>query len=67
MATRDWSGVTFRKSSYSGGNGGCVGIARLAAVNGVHDTTDPAGPVLEYTPQALRRLMEQIRAGEYEL
>jgi len=37
--------VTWRKSSYSGNNGGgCVEVARLPAVVAVRDSKDPDGP-----------------------
>ena len=43
----DW-----RKSSYSGTNGGnCVEVARnLPGIVAVRDSKDPAGPALAFTP-----------------
>lgn len=58
--------VTWRKSSYSGGNGGeCVEVgtqphpARVL----VRDTKDRSGPVLRITAGAWRRFADQVRSG----
>jgi hypothetical protein len=57
--------VTWRKSSYSGGNGGnCieVGVPAEAARVLVRDTKDRPGPVLAFAPQAWRRFADQLKA-----
>ena len=48
----DLSHADWRKSSYSGTNGGnCVEIARnLPGVVAVRDSKDPGGPALAFTP-----------------
>ena len=48
----DLSHADWRKSSYSGTNGGnCVEIARnLPGVVAVRDSKDPRGPALAFTP-----------------
>jgi len=48
----DLSHADWRKSSYSGTNGGnCVEIARnLPGVVAVRDSKDPCGPALAFTP-----------------
>jgi hypothetical protein len=49
----DLSDATWRKSSYSGGNGGnCAGIASLPGHSrGVRDSKDPEGPKLVFAPE----------------
>ena len=51
----------WRKSSYSGDNGGeCVEVASAEAVL-VRDTADRSGPVLTFTADAWRAFMAAIR------
>ena len=52
----DLTGATWRKSSYSSGNGGaCVEIARnLPGVVAVRDSKDPGGPGLAFAPDQWR-------------
>lgn len=53
--------LNWRKSSYSGGNGGsCVEVANADEVL-VRDTTDRSGPVLRFTPDAWRRFAVQVK------
>lgn len=67
MDTPDWSRASWRKSSHSGGNGGCVGLTRLDDMNGVHDTKDPSGPVLGFTVDEMRKFLDDVKADKYEL
>ncbi|WP_141578663.1 DUF397 domain-containing protein [Actinomadura sp. WMMA1423] len=47
--------ATWRKSSYSGSNGGdCVELADAAGAVAVRDSKDPDGPVLLLNRAALR-------------
>lgn len=65
----DINNATWRKSSYSGSNGGdCVEIAVLAD-NGraVRDSKDPGGPVLAFGPEGWRTFTVAVKAGEFEL
>ncbi|XVQ10516.1 DUF397 domain-containing protein [Spirillospora sp. CA-255316] len=56
----DLTNAKWRKSSYSGSNGGnCVELAGRAGAVAVRDSKDPDGPVLLLTPAALR---EAVRA-----
>jgi hypothetical protein len=58
--------VTWRKSSYSGGNGGnCVEVGAPAGVDRVlvRDTKDRQGPVLAFSPLAWRQFAERVKAG----
>jgi Domain of unknown function (DUF397) len=51
----------WRKSSYSGGNGGeCVEVAASGRVL-VRDTNDRAGAVLAFTPDAWRAFAAGIK------
>jgi hypothetical protein len=58
--------ATWRKSSYSGGNGGnCVEVG-AQPVSGhllVRDTKDRQGPVLQFTPGAWQRFADRVRLG----
>jgi hypothetical protein len=58
--------ATWRKSSYSGGNGGgCVevGVQAQASHVLVRDTKDRQGPVLRFTPGAWQRFKDAVRSG----
>ena len=57
----------WRKSSYSGDNGGeCVEVASAEAVL-VRDTTDRNGTVLAFTGDAWRTFAERIKQPLFEL
>jgi hypothetical protein len=59
----------WRKSSYSGSNGGnCVEVAVLADDGrAVRDSKDPEGPVLALGPDGWRAFTVAIKAGEFDL
>jgi hypothetical protein len=61
----DLTSATWRKSSYSGGNGGdCVEVAVLASGRrAVRDSKDPAGPALAFSPAEWRAFTARLRAG----
>jgi hypothetical protein len=57
--------VTWRKSSYSGGNGGnCieVGTPGRAGPVLVRDTKDRQGPVLAFDPETWHRFASRVKA-----
>jgi Domain of unknown function (DUF397) len=59
----DMSSVTWRKSSYSGANGGnCVEIAAAALTVAVRDSKDPEGPVLAFEPDDWQRFADHLKA-----
>ena len=63
------SDVTWRKSSYSGGNGGdCVEVAVLPdATHAVRDSKDPGGPALRFSAAEWRRFTASVREGALRL
>jgi hypothetical protein len=63
------SDVTWRKSSYSGGNGGeCVEVAVLpGTTHAVRDSKDPSGPALMFSAAEWRRFTACVRAGALRL
>jgi hypothetical protein len=63
----DLTSAQWRKSSFSGGNGGsCVEVARnLPDVVAVRDSKDPEGPALVLDPGQFARLTDVIRNGNF--
>ena len=65
----DVSSATWRKSSYSGGNGGgCIEVARnLPGIVAVRDSKDRTGPVLTFTPAEWEAFTAGVKSGELDL
>ena len=65
----DLTNAEWRKSSFSGGNGGgCVEVARnLSGVVAVRDSKDREGPALVVTPDEWRDFLDGVRAAEFDL
>jgi hypothetical protein len=60
----DLTRATWRKSSYSGNNGGnCVEAATAARKIAIRDSKDPHGPVLAFTPKDWQRFADRIKAA----
>ncbi len=58
------SAYNWRKSSYSGGDGNCVEVARnIPATVAVRDSKDPHGPILRFTTGEWKRLIDRVKAG----
>ncbi|MGA5816606.1 DUF397 domain-containing protein [Kitasatospora sp. NPDC094028] len=58
--------ATWRKSTYSNGDGDCVEVAAHSqGIVPVRDSKDPRGPVLDFTREAWQAFMAAIRAGEF--
>lgn len=55
--------LTWRKSSYSGNNGGqCVEVAAPGRVL-VRDSKNPRGAVLEFAPETWRKFTERTKGN----
>ena len=60
----DVTGVRWRKSSYSGSNGGaCVEVGTAVLAVTVRDSKDPDGPLLAFAADAWTAFAEQVKAG----
>ena len=65
----DLSSATWRKSSYSGGNGGnCVEVAVLRGGGvAVRDSKDPDGARLAFTVDQWAAFTAGVKVGEFEV
>jgi hypothetical protein len=58
----------WRKSSYSGSNGGaCVEVARNPGAVAVRDSKDPDGPRLAFAPEEWTAFTAGVKAGDFDL
>ncbi|MFD4656076.1 DUF397 domain-containing protein [Kitasatospora sp. NPDC058444] len=59
--------LAWRKSSYSGGEGGdCIEVASgLLDSVAVRDSKDPHGPALGFAPEAWRSFVAGIQVGDF--
>ncbi|TDD16686.1 DUF397 domain-containing protein [Nonomuraea diastatica] len=64
----DLSQAAWRKSSYSGGNGGnCVEVAsNLPGLVAVRDSKNPNGPALIFTPTERDAFLSGVKLGEFD-
>ena len=64
----DLSRAVWRKSSYSGGNGGqCVEVAtNLPGLVAIRDSKHPDGAKLIFTPDEWAAFVSGVRDGEFE-
>ncbi len=61
------TGVTWRKSSYSGSMGNCVEVARLTSGDvAVRNSRDPHGPALVYTKAEIAAFLAGAKDGEFD-
>jgi hypothetical protein len=67
MANYELGSVTWRKSSYSGNNGGdCIEVARgIPGTVPIRDSKDPQGPALVFTASAFNDFISAVRNGEF--
>jgi hypothetical protein len=65
----DLSSAIWRKSSYSGGNGGgCVEVAcNLPGIVAVRDSKNVPGPELTVSGQVWSQFVQGIKRGEFDI
>jgi hypothetical protein len=62
----DLTRAAWRKSSYSGGQGGhCIVVADGLPVIPVRDSKDPEGPALVFNPAAWTAFITDVKANRY--
>ncbi|UWE08684.1 DUF397 domain-containing protein [Actinacidiphila bryophytorum] len=62
----DLTGASWRKSTYSGGQGGeCVEIADGFPVVPVRDSKDPQGPALLFSADAWSAFLAELKADGF--
>jgi hypothetical protein len=60
----DVTGAIWRKSSYSGGNGGtCVEVGTAGSAVAVRDSKDPDGPLLAFAADTWKAFAEQVKTS----
>lgn len=60
----DVTGVAWRKSSYSGSNGGaCVEVGTTGPSVAVRDSNHPNGPQLAFAPVTWKTFTDQLKAA----
>ncbi|MEV3960897.1 DUF397 domain-containing protein [Nocardia sp. NPDC050193] len=60
--SRELSGATWYKSSYSQADGDCVEVAHIADAVGVRDSKDPGGPALVFGPGEWEAFLRAVSA-----
>ncbi len=67
MTTPDFTHAVWRKSSWSGDNGGsCVEVAFLSTAVGLRDSKDKGtGPILVCTPNEWNAFLAEASDGEF--
>jgi hypothetical protein len=62
----DLTGATWRKSTYSSGEGGeCIEVADGLPVIPVRDSKDPEGPALTFNPAAWTAFITAVKADSF--
>lgn len=66
-STEILTGIQWRKSSYSGDEGGnCVEVAEATSVIAIRDSKNPAGPILNLDPAAFSTFVNWTSATAAE-
>lgn len=60
--TRDLTGASWFKSSYSQPSGDCVEVAHLYGVVGVRDSKNVSGPALVFAPREWEAFLRAVSA-----
>jgi hypothetical protein len=56
-------GSSWRKASYSAGNGECVEVSSRPGLVFIRDSKDPEGPVLSYSTDAFQSFLAAAKRG----
>jgi hypothetical protein len=68
VITLDSGSIEWRKSRYSGQEGGsCVELADLSGAVGVRDSKNPDGPGLVFSHRELGSLVTRVKSGDLDL
>jgi hypothetical protein len=68
VSIRNSAAVTWRKSTYSGSEGGtCVELADLTTAVGIRDSKKPDGPRLVVSRRELSALVAHVKSGDLDL
>jgi hypothetical protein len=60
----DVTGIAWRKSSYSGSNGGaCIEVATTGPAIAVRDSNHPDGPQLAFPAATWKTFTDQLKSG----
>lgn len=67
MTENKFKAAVWRKSSYSGGQGGdCVEVADgVPGLVPVRDSKDPSGPALAFTASSWSAFLADVKAGRF--
>lgn len=55
------SGISWRKASYSAGNGECVEVSSRLGLVSIRDSKNPQGPVLSYSAGAFKLFLDAAK------
>ncbi|RCG23948.1 DUF397 domain-containing protein [Sphaerisporangium album] len=61
------AGVSWRKSSFSGGGNDCVEIATINDTVALRDSKRPGGPLLRFSHREWNAFLDHLRAGDLVL
>jgi predicted secreted Zn-dependent protease len=59
-------GVEWMKAHASVNNGACVEVASIGDFVAVHDSKEPEGPALTYTPREWEAFIRGVKNGEFD-